>query len=80
MPGYPQVCPSLDKVKKAAEGANLVEVGPRACLNPILIFSGAFGGAPTTLSSEAACVSSALPSRRAPECHCHTLGREKRTP
>mmetsp|Transcript_9452 Transcript_9452/g.28447 ORF Transcript_9452/g.28447 Transcript_9452/m.28447 type:complete len:447 (+) Transcript_9452:201-1541(+) len=39
-----QVCPSLEKVKVAGEGANLVEVGPRACLNPILIFSGAFGG------------------------------------
>ena len=40
-----QVCPSLEKAKSAAEAISLVEVGPRACLNPILIFSGAFGGA-----------------------------------
>lgn len=28
----------------AAEGAALVEVGPRACLMPIRIFAGSFGG------------------------------------
>lgn len=42
-----QVCPAVEKAQAAlgsGSGANLVEVGPRACLNPILIFSGAFGG------------------------------------
>lgn len=42
-----QVCPAVEKAKDVTGDsglANLVEVGPRACLNPILIFSGAFGG------------------------------------
>lgn len=41
------MCPAVEKARAAlggGSGANLVEVGPRACLNPILIFSGAFGG------------------------------------
>lgn len=40
-----QVCQALEKPKSGADATSLVEVGPRACLNPILIFSGAFGGA-----------------------------------
>ena len=32
------------KGSAAAEGAALVEVGPRACLMPIRIFAGSFGG------------------------------------
>ena len=39
-----QVVIPLDKKKPDAEAASLVEVGPRACLNPIKIFDGSFGG------------------------------------
>ena len=37
---------ALDKkgARAAAEEATLVEVGPRACLNPIKMFAGSFGG------------------------------------
>lgn len=45
-PGPPvQVVPAAEKKDvAAAEGAALVEVGPRACLMPIRIFAGSFGG------------------------------------
>ena len=40
-----QVVPAAEKKDvAAAEGAALVEVGPRACLMPIRIFAGSFGG------------------------------------
>ena len=40
-----QVVPAAEKRGvAAAEGAALVEVGPRACLMPIRIFAGSFGG------------------------------------
>ncbi|KAL4452775.1 hypothetical protein ABPG75_008437 [Micractinium tetrahymenae] len=39
-----QVVPDPDKKKEAAEGLALVEVGPRACLQPIKMFAGSFGG------------------------------------
>ena len=40
-----QVVPAPGKKgSAAAEGAALVEVGPRACLMPIRIFAGSFGG------------------------------------
>ncbi len=41
----PQVVVPLDKGKTAAREANLVEVGPRFCLQPIKVFAGSFGGA-----------------------------------
>ncbi len=39
-----QVLTSLDKKRVTADSLNLVEVGPRSCLNPIRVFSGSFGG------------------------------------
>lgn len=39
-----QVLPDPEQKKEGAEGATLVEVGPRACLNPIKMFAGSFGG------------------------------------
>ncbi|PSC75219.1 ribosome biogenesis BRX1-like [Micractinium conductrix] len=40
-----QVLPDPDKKRAAAgEGLTLVEVGPRACLQPIKMFAGSFGG------------------------------------
>lgn len=40
------MCQAAEKPKLGGgDATSLVEVGPRACLNPILIFSGAFGGA-----------------------------------
>ncbi|KAL4420930.1 hypothetical protein ABPG77_001413 [Micractinium sp. CCAP 211/92] len=39
-----QVVPDPDTKKTAAEGLTLVEVGPRACLQPIKMFAGSFGG------------------------------------
>lgn len=39
-----QVLQDPDKPKKGAENATLVEVGPRACLDPIKMFAGSFGG------------------------------------
>lgn len=32
------------KKKDGPDAVNLVEVGPRACLNPIKMFAGSFGG------------------------------------
>lgn len=39
-----QVLPDVDKKKPKADDLTLVEVGPRACLNPVRIFAGSFGG------------------------------------
>lgn len=39
-----QVTPDLGVKKPAPQDVTLVEVGPRACLNPIKMFSGSFGG------------------------------------
>lgn len=39
-----QVCQATEKPRAGGDATSLVEVGPRVCLNPILIFSGAFGG------------------------------------
>lgn len=40
-----QVMIPLDKKRPTEEEMSLVEVGPRACLNPVKIFAGSFGGA-----------------------------------
>jgi ribosome biogenesis protein BRX1 len=39
-----QVLPDTDGKKSSPAAVSLVEVGPRACLNPIKVFSGSFGG------------------------------------
>lgn len=39
-----QVTPDVAAKKSSSDAFTLVEVGPRACLNPIRIFSGSFGG------------------------------------
>ncbi|KFM27033.1 Ribosome biogenesis protein brx1 [Auxenochlorella protothecoides] len=39
-----QVLPNPEKKKAAPGDVTLVEVGPRACLNPIKMFAGSFGG------------------------------------
>eukprot|EP00238_Polyblepharides_amylifera_P006432 CAMPEP_0196584520 /NCGR_PEP_ID=MMETSP1081-20130531/47356_1 /TAXON_ID=36882 /ORGANISM="Pyramimonas amylifera, Strain CCMP720" /LENGTH=316 /DNA_ID=CAMNT_0041905751 /DNA_START=49 /DNA_END=999 /DNA_ORIENTATION=+ len=41
---YQIVLPSNKKGVQALEGMNLVEVGPRLCLNPIRVFAGSFRG------------------------------------
>ena len=39
-----QVVPDPAAKKKEPDAVSLVEVGPRACMNPIKMFAGAFGG------------------------------------
>mmetsp|Transcript_9643 Transcript_9643/g.16564 ORF Transcript_9643/g.16564 Transcript_9643/m.16564 type:complete len:142 (-) Transcript_9643:568-993(-) len=41
---YQIVLPSNKKGNQALDGMNLVEVGPRMCMNPIRIFAGSFRG------------------------------------
>lgn len=40
-----QVVPDPAAKKKETDAVSLIEVGPRACLNPVKIFAGSFGGA-----------------------------------
>ena len=40
-----QVVVPLDRKQAKEEDMSLVEVGPRACLNPVRIFAGSFSGA-----------------------------------
>lgn len=40
-----QITEPTDAKANSLEGLGLVEVGPRACLNPIKVFAGSFGGA-----------------------------------